>query len=164
MIFYQRTNDGITLVINRDSAVEIANWDRTIEYPRGGSDLLHGNSEGNYELSLTVHDHDVVVGVKPYTLKNSFRSFFFKGCEASDLSSRSSTWCPSDLRSAQEVVLVIRGGGAYQSLKVWDHWIDNEAFTGRYTYAFSSGECEVKTVLDQLTSESWKFTNFWGPE
>lgn len=213
MILYQRTDNSITLVIDKDSAVEIAYWDRTvapieqdgkllledcnllhcnplhsnIEHSvasyRGwsGGDLLEGSGEGPYKLSFTVYANDrtVVLRVdlpilkiiqnpvskKDHSYTHHVRSVFsFTGREASDLSSRLPTWCPEDLRSAQEIVLTIRGN-AYRSLREWEHWVDKAAFTGEYTYSFSdNGEWDRKTVLNKFTGKYWEHSNFWSEQ
>ena len=208
MILYQRTDNGITLVIDQTSAVEIADWDRTVApieqdgkllledcnplhvniersvaSLRGwsGGDLLQGSGEGPYKLSFTVRANmrTVILQVdlpilkliqnpvskKTHLYDHHVRSVFsFKGREASDLSSRLPTWCPLDLRPAQEIVLTIRGD-AYRSLREWEHWIDKKAFTGEYTYSFSdNSEWDRKTVLDNFTGKSWGHSNSWSEQ
>jgi hypothetical protein len=160
-ILYQKTSYQVVFLMDENATRKIVNWEKETEYSEEEFEVLRGAADGSpsYLLTFSV-DRDKVILTASKSFNYIFQGFF-KGQEASNLIYLESTDCPQVVRELRLVVLKIEGE-VHQSLVNWKNWIDEEAFTSRYTYEFYENltfDQKYITVKDMTTGESLVLDN-----
>ena len=155
-ILYQKTPYQVAFLIDKNATSKIADWEKETKYSEEEFEVLRGAVDGSSSYPLTLFvDTDKVTLTASKSFNYIFHGFF-KGQEASNLIYLESTDCPQVIREPQLVVLKIEGE-VHQCLVNWKNWVDEKAFTGKYTYEFYENltfDQKYITVKDITTGES----------